>query len=105
MAHEEITTTLSSVVEKQTVSDQRLDRVEQLLDRFANNDQQHDERLTRLDQMIEKLTEGQFKQDLILEKPAEKQFKQDLKNEEIDNRLTRTAQLLMQSALKNVEAN
>jgi hypothetical protein len=95
MTNEANTATLSTVMEKLAEGQAKHD---QILEKLAEGQAKHD-------QILEKLAERQFQQEDTLENLAEKQLKQDLKNEEIDSKFTRAAQLLMQSALNHAQAN
>jgi uncharacterized phage infection (PIP) family protein YhgE len=100
MTSAEITDGFATMAEKLARSDEQLDRIEQILRQVAEErlqfaqeaeerHRQAEERLANLEQIMEKL--------------AEKQFKQDLVNEQFEKKMTRIANLLMQAALNGVE--
>ncbi len=124
MTNEEITSTLTTVtasLKKLTVSTEEMAgqqaSTNNVLTQLAERQSGVDERVSRLEQILEKLSEKKFDTDetlkavndrlnlteQILERLSEKQFHLDLKNEHIDRTLTRTSNLLMQAALNHAE--
>ncbi|MBI1763585.1 MAG: hypothetical protein HYR56_19340 [Acidobacteria bacterium] len=83
---------------RQEEAEERLVRMERTLEWHSNHE-------ADVSQTLERHASKHFDAEQILERLSEKQFHQDLKNEELENALNRTAQLLIQAALNNADGH